>query len=91
MSTLDHITADFPQTWISGGNADPLTASQSQPFAAKLASLGVPVSTVFYPKDHEPKLEHEYQFHLNLTDAQNALTSTVDFLRSVTTGSAPAS
>ena len=91
MSTLDHVTADFPKTWISGGNADPLTASQSQPFAAKLTSLGVPVTTVFYPKDHEPALEHEYQFHLTLADAQNALTSTVEFLRSVTTGSSPAS
>ncbi|WP_258070900.1 alpha/beta hydrolase [Pseudoclavibacter sp. AY1F1] len=85
MSTLDSVTADFPQTWISGGNADPLTASQSQPFATKLQGLGVPVTTVFYPEDHQPELQHEYQFKLEGADAQNALASTIDFLKSVTT------
>lgn len=84
MSTLDYVTADFPQTWISGGNADPLTANQSQPFAAKLQGLGVPVTTVFYPENHEPALQHEYQFKLEGADAQSALTSTIDFLKSVT-------
>lgn len=86
MSTLDYVTADFPQTWISGGNGDPLTPSQSKPFAKKLSSLGVPVTSVFYPKDHEPALPHEYQFHLDFEDARNAFDSTVEFLTSVTTG-----
>ena len=80
MSTLDVVTADFPATWISGGNADPLTATQSEPLAARLQSLGVDVTTVFYPADHEPALPHEYQFHLDGADAQAALTSTLDFL-----------
>ncbi|WP_258062998.1 alpha/beta hydrolase [Pseudoclavibacter sp. Z016] len=84
MSTLDSVTADFPQTWISGGNADPLTSNQSQPFAAKLQGLGVPVTTVFYPDDHQPALQHEYQFKLEGADAQSALASTIDFLKSVT-------
>ncbi|NYF12359.1 acetyl esterase/lipase [Pseudoclavibacter sp. JAI123] len=84
MSTLDYVTADFPQTWISGGNADPLTANQSQPFATKLQGLGVPVTAVFYPEDHEPALQHEYQFKLAGADAQSALASTIDFLKSVT-------
>jgi len=84
MSTLDDVTAAFPETWISGGNADPLTATQSAPFAARLKTLGVPVTTVFYPKDHLPALPHEYQFHLDLADAQAALESTVTFLDRVT-------
>lgn len=84
MSTIDSVTADFPQTWISGGNADPLTANQSQPFAAKLQGFGVPVTTVFYPEDHEPALQHEYQFKLEGADAQSALASTIEFLKSVT-------
>ncbi len=84
MSTLDDVTADFPQTWISGGNADPLTTTQSKPFAARLESLGVKVTSVFYDEDHVPALPHEYQFHLDFEDAQTALDSTAAFLHSVT-------
>jgi acetyl esterase/lipase len=84
LSTLNHVTAAFPPTWISGGNGDPLTRTQSKPLAERLASLGVPVTTVFYADDHEPSIPHEYQFHLDLTDARAALESTVEFLTSVT-------
>lgn len=84
MSTLDFVTADFPTTWISGGNDDPLTPGQSKPMAAKLRGLGVDVTELFYPDDHEPKLPHEYQFHLDFQDAQNALVSTVEFIKRVT-------
>jgi acetyl esterase/lipase len=83
MSTLDYVTADFPTTWISGGNADPLTATQSEPLATKLSGLGVDVTSVFYPDDHEPKLPHEYQFHEDFEDAHTALQSTLDFLAKV--------
>lgn len=84
MSTLDDVTADFPTAWITGGNGDPLTATQSQPLAAKLTSLGVDVTTVFYPEDHVPSLPHEYQFRLDFEDAQTALDSMVQFLETVT-------
>lgn len=84
MSTLDFVTADFPRTWISGGNGDPLTATQSRPLAARLDELGVAVTAVFYPDDHEPSLPHEYQFHLDFADARDALESTIAFLDSVT-------
>ena len=84
MSTLDYVTADFPETWISGGNGDPLTPAQSEKLAAKLTDLGVPVTSVFYPEDHEPALPHEYQFHLDFEDAQTALEKTVAFLDHVT-------
>jgi acetyl esterase/lipase len=84
MSTLDDVTAEFPETWITGGNGDPLTNSQSVPFSARLVDLGVPVTQVFYPADHEPSLPHEYQFHLESADAQAALVSLKGFLDSVT-------
>lgn len=84
MSTIDDVTGDFPPTWISGGNADPLTNTQSKPFAARLRELGVPVTSVFYPDDHVPALPHEYQFHLDVEDAWAALESTVTFLDEVT-------
>jgi acetyl esterase/lipase len=81
MSSLNHATAQFPPTFISGGNGDPLTDHQSIPLAEKLQSLGVPVSSLFYPEDHEPSLAHEYQFELNLADAQTALTQMFAFMK----------
>ncbi|MGJ4845224.1 alpha/beta hydrolase [Leifsonia sp. Le1] len=80
MSTIEDVTADFPTTWISGGNADPLTDSQSKPLAKKLEGLGVDVTSVFYPADESPALPHEYQFHLDFAKARSALQSTIVFL-----------
>jgi acetyl esterase/lipase len=80
MSTIDHVTADFPPTFISGGNGDPLTDDQSRPLATKLETLGVDVTTLFYPADHQPSLPHEYQFNLDTADGQNALAQTLAFL-----------
>lgn len=85
MSTIDDVTADFPTTWISGGNGDPLTATQSKPMAAQLKSVGVDVTELFFPDDTTPALQHEYQFHLDNPNAQKALTSTLDWLATVTT------
>lgn len=59
-SPIDAVTADFPPTFVSAGNGDPLE-SQSRAFAAHLQQLGVPVVTQFYDTDHEPPLPHEYQ------------------------------
>jgi acetyl esterase/lipase len=84
MSSLEFATADFPTTYISGGNGDALTWVQSIPMANRLEELGVDVTRVFYAADHEPKLPHEYQFHLDGDDAQDALQKTVDFLAVVT-------
>ena len=85
MSTVDWVTADFPTTYISGGNGDGLTWLQSIPMAQRLNELGVDVTTLFWPAPHEPQLPHEYQFHLDLPDAQTALQQTIDFLDAHTT------
>lgn len=84
MSSLEFATADFPPTWISGGNGDGLTWLQSVPMAHRLEQLGVDVTRVFYAADHTPALPHEYQFHLDGEDAQDALVSTIAFLDRVT-------
>ena len=91
MGTLDDVTADFPTTWISGGNADPLTANQSEPLAARLTKLGVDVTSVFYPKNTEPALPHEYKFHLDFDASKSALSSTIAFLDRVTARPRPLS
>ncbi len=84
MSSITYATSSFPPTWISGGNGDPLTNTQSKPFAAKLQGLGVEVKTLFYPDDHAPSLPHEYQFNLDTNEGQQALQETIAFLRETT-------
>lgn len=80
MSAYYHVTKDFPATYISGGNGDPLTNAQSIPFATELQRLQVPVTALFYPKDHKPSLPHEYQFTFN-TDGENAFAGMLQFLQ----------
>lgn len=84
MSVLGQVTKDFPPTYLSGGNGDPLTATQSIPFADRLSGLGVPVTRLFYPDDLEPALPHEYQFHLEFEQSPAALASTIHFLDRIT-------
>ncbi len=84
MSTIEFVTEDFPPTYISGGNGDGLTWLQSLPMAQRLDELGVPVTELFWPAPHEPALPHEYQFHLDLPEAQEALTATIDWLGETT-------
>lgn len=67
MSVTPHVSSAFPPTFISVGNADPL-APQSVVLAEALRSKTVEVDTLFFPKDHEPPLNHEYQLLL-ATDA----------------------
>lgn len=84
MSIENWVTEDFPPTFISGGNGDALTWSQSIPMAEAIAQQGVDVTEVFFSADHEPELPHEYQFHLDLDDAQRTYDKTVDYLTRVT-------
>ena len=86
MSTIDFVTEDFPATYISGGNGDALTWIQSLPMEARLDELGVDVTSLIWPADHEPALPHEYQFHLDYEEAQAALVETLEFLDGVTAG-----
>lgn len=83
MSAYYHVSEMFPPTFISGGNADPLTKVQSMPFAEKLTSLGTRVDTLFYADDHTPGLPHEYQFTFN-ADGEKAFETMLAFLRQTT-------
>ena len=79
-SVAQYVTADFPPTFISAGNNDPLEA-QSIMLAQRLDSLGVYVDTLFFPKDYRPKLPHEYQFNLDGDAGKLALERTIAFLQ----------
>jgi len=80
MSTIDFVTDKFPPTYISGGNGDGLTWIQTIPMSNALKSAGVEVDELVWPANHEPALPHEYQFHLDFTDAHTALDRTLEFL-----------
>ncbi len=84
MSTINFVNDKFPPTYISGGNGDGLTWLQSIPMAQALVDAGVDVTPLFWSADHEPALPHEYQFHLDMPDAQTALTATLAYLEKVT-------
>lgn len=79
-SVINYVTDKFPPSFITAGNADPLLA-QSTKLATKLGGLGVPTSTLFYPADHQPALNHEYQFDLDTADGKRALEKMADFLK----------
>lgn len=78
-SVANYVTGNFPPTFISGGNGDPLTP-QSMFMAQQLSNAGVPVDTLFFPDDHEPAQPHEYQFNLDSPEGRQALDGAIDFL-----------
>ena len=84
MSTIEWVTEDFPPTYISGGNGDGLTWLQSIPMSQRLRDAGVDVTELFWPAQHEPALPHEYQFHLDMPEAREALAETIAYLADVT-------
>ncbi|MCS5718637.1 alpha/beta hydrolase [Herbiconiux sp. CPCC 205763] len=88
MSTIDFVTGDLPPVWLSGGNGDGLTHIQSVPLAERMRAAGVDVTALFWAADHQPALPHEYQFHLDFEEAQEALDRTREFLTRVTAPSA---
>ncbi|MFC4613186.1 alpha/beta hydrolase [Cellulomonas algicola] len=83
MSVGRHVTAAFPSTFVTVGNADPLRG-QSVALAATLEGHGVDVETLFFPDAHTPALPHEYQFEPGSADADAALDRLVRFVRRCT-------
>ncbi len=72
----------FPAAFVTVGNADPLEP-QSRALARTMEDAGVPVSTLFFPPDHEPALGHEYQFDLDSAAGQQALDALDAWLRAL--------
>lgn len=82
-SVANYLTPKFPPSFITAGNIDPLLP-QSTELAKRLEDLKVPTDTLFYQPNHQPKLNHEYQFILDNADGQQALRQMVDFTRKYT-------
>lgn len=79
-SVAEYVTDAFPPTFLSGGNADPLTP-QGKAFAHALETAGVEVTADFAADDHEPRLGHEYQFDLHSPDGAATTAAALAFLR----------
>lgn len=82
-SVINYVTSNYPPSFISAGNADPLLP-QSQALARKLNSLNVKVDTLFFGSDQSPALPHEYQFNLDATGGSLAFDRSIKFLKGVT-------
>lgn len=83
MSVADYLTPAFPPAFISAGNGDPLEP-QSRVLAERLTQQNVSIDTLFFEKDHSPRLGHEYQFNLDLEEGRTAFTRATEFLRKIT-------
>ncbi|MDF2115532.1 alpha/beta hydrolase [Roseiarcaceae bacterium H3SJ34-1] len=79
LSVARYVTPDFPPTFISGGNGDPLTP-QSRQMAEAVASKGVHVDSLFYPGSYMPAVPHEYQFNLDIAAGRQALEQSMRFV-----------
>ena len=82
ISVTNGVTADFPATWMTGGDADQLTQNQLVPFSQVLARNGVPASLLI--PDAGSALPPDYQFMLALPQAKRAFASMLDFVHDVT-------
>jgi acetyl esterase len=80
-SVVDHVTSDYPPSFVSAGNRDPLLA-HSLAMVQALTAKGVAVETLFFPEDYSPPLGHEYQFDLDSDAGKQALSRLLAFLQS---------
>lgn len=79
LSVIPYVTPAYPPVFISVGNVDPL-APQSLALADALRATGVQVDALFFPDDHRPPLDHEYQLLLSTDAGRLALDRSVAFL-----------
>jgi len=79
MTVIDKVTADFPPTFLTGGQQDPLFRRQTPPMARRLHELGVPLEE-FYPGDEAEPCFHEYQTWLGTPAGTEAFERVAGFL-----------
>ncbi|GEK33796.1 alpha/beta hydrolase [Kurthia sibirica] len=77
-SMTDQISEHFVPTFITDGNSGSFE-NQGKKLSAILQSYDIPVEEVFYPLD-EAILGHEYQFMMDLPEAQHTFNTLVQFM-----------
>jgi acetyl esterase/lipase len=80
LSVTAQVTADYPATFLSVGDADPFR-TQGTELAGVLRAHKVPVTTLLWHGQH---LNHEYQFNFTLPQARTAFQRMLAFLAQVT-------
>lgn len=76
-SITPYVSSDFPPTFITSGDADPLEL-QARALAARLKELAVPTEAVFFATGSG--LNHEFQFNLDMPQARDTLAGMTVFL-----------
>ncbi|GAA3381774.1 alpha/beta hydrolase [Cryptosporangium minutisporangium] len=87
-SLPQHVSAHFPPTFLTVGNGDPLRR-HSVALAEALRAAGAPVDTLFYPDDHTPLLDHEYQLDVTTEAGAAALERIVAHVDAYTSAERP--
>lgn len=77
-SLVDHLTGDFPPTYITDGNAFSF-ADEGLALQKRLNELHVPVTGLFY-EETKKEITHEYQFNYKTKEAQQAYQETTAFI-----------
>jgi len=78
-SVTGNLTQAFPPIFVTVGNDDPLEP-QSLELKERAEALGVPVDHLFFARDRDPRLPHEFQFDLDTEAGGQALARLVAFL-----------
>ncbi len=79
MTTIDAVTDAYPPTFLTGGDADPMTEHQSRPMAARLREHGVELDA-YFPDEPGHPASHEFQFNLDQPAGREALRRMLDFV-----------
>ncbi len=77
-SLLEHLTDDFPRTFITDGNVFSFI-NQAREVEQKIIDVGGSVDRLFFDKG--TKTIHEYQFKLDTAEGMEALHRTIGFLK----------
>lgn len=77
-----HVSAQFPPSFVSAGNGDPLEP-QSRLMAEAIEKQGVRVEKLFFPDHYDPKVGHGYQFDLSTGAARAAFNELTEFLAGI--------
>ena len=77
-SLLEHLTDEFPRTFITDGNVFSFI-NQAREVEQKLIDVGGRVDRLFFDKG--TKTIHEYQFKLDTAEGMEALHRTIGFLK----------
>jgi acetyl esterase/lipase len=84
LSTVRNVTAKYPPTFLSDGDAD-YFRSQAAELASALRRNSVPLTTLLWTGTGDG-LGHEYQFKFDLPEARTAFQRTLGFLAATTKG-----